>query len=173
MHLIPCDETRHGQDILAILNHEILHSTALFDYTPRTSEDMRRWFEHKRNGDFPVLGVIDDNDRVLGFASYGTFRAWPAYKYTVEHSIYVNQEHRGKGLGDRLMQGLIAEATNHGLHVLVAGIESSNTTSIRLHHKYGFTSCGRITQAGFKFGRWLDLDFMQLTLPTPSAPRDG
>jgi L-amino acid N-acyltransferase YncA len=172
MSLIHCDPSFSDQ-ILAIFNDAILHSTALYDYKTRTLESMVTWFENKRKGNFPVLGAVDEAGELLGFASYGTFRAWPAYKYSVEHSIYVATEHRGKGLGKLLLQELIKNARQQNYHVLIGGIDSQNAVSIRLHKRFGFEHAGTIRQVGFKFGKWLDLDFYQLILDTPASPLDG
>ncbi len=169
MHVIDCDNS-HSDAILAILNDAIVNSTALYDYRPRTPEMMSAWFDAKRRGDFPVIGVISDDGELMGFASYGTFRAWPAYKYTVEHSLYVAQPYRGRGLGKLLLQQTIERAEAQGYHVLVAGIDSTNAVSIALHERFGFERVGTMPQVGYKFGRWLDLCFYQLILKTPAAP---
>jgi phosphinothricin acetyltransferase len=173
MKLVRCDRARHSEAILAILNEAIAHSTALYDYQPRTAQNMAQWFDAKEQRNFPVIGAEDASGELMGFASYGTFRAWPAYKYSVEHSVYVEARHRGKGLGRQLLGELIAEAERQQYHTLVGGIDAANRVSIRLHESLGFTSCGVIRQAGFKFGRWLDLAFYQLILSTPAAPADG
>jgi L-amino acid N-acyltransferase YncA len=170
MRLVPCDEQRHADAILAIFNEAIVNSTALYDYKPRAPDSMKTWFAVKRSQGFPVIGVEDDAGELLGFASYGTFRAWPAYKYTVEHSIYVRSDRRGAGLGRRLLQALIAAAGDHDVHVMVGGIDAENTASIALHEQLGFKHAGTIRQAAFKFGRWLDLAFYQLVLQTPREP---
>ena len=167
MKLIRCDARFAGQ-ILAIFNEAILNSTALYDYKPRTLDSMGVWFENKRKGNFPVLGLVSDSEELLGFASYGTFRAWPAYKYSVEHSIYVAAQHRGKGLGKKLLQHTIDEARIQNYHVLIGGIDSQNTASIRLHRQFNFEHAGTLRQVGYKFGRWLDLEFYQLILATPT-----
>src|SRR5271156_3151246 len=159
MNFMECTEGSHGMAILDILNHAIVNSTALYDYRPRSPESIRSWFEAKRKGAFPVIGAIEDDGTLTGFASYGTFRVWPAYKYTVEHSVYVHHAHRGKGLGRELMKHLISRAGRDGYHVLVGAIDAENQTSIALHEKLGFTHSGTIRHAGFKFGRWLDLVF--------------
>jgi L-amino acid N-acyltransferase len=172
MKLTRCDSS-FAQQILAIFNDAILHSTALYDYKPRTLESMELWFENKRKGTFPVIGAVTESGELLGFASYGTFRAWPAYKYSVEHSIYVAAEHRGKGVGRQLLQQVIDEAGAQNYHVLIGGIDSQNAASIHLHRQFGFQHAGTLRQVGFKFGRWLDLDFYQLTLATPHQPSDG
>ncbi|GAA5167616.1 N-acetyltransferase family protein [Viridibacterium curvum] len=173
MRFISCHVDTHADRILDILNEAILNSTALYDYKPRTLESMRAWFMTKASNSFPVIGLEDDAGVLLGFASYGTFRAFPAYKYSVEHSVYVHKDHRGKGIGLALMQRLIAMARENAVHVLIGGIDIENTGSIALHEKLGFTHAGTIRQAGFKFGRWLDLGFYQLILDTPEVPVDG
>ena len=171
LKIIECDEKRHSEAILAIFNDVIATSTALYDYQPRTPEVMRNWFEAKRKGRYPVIGVEDSSGQLLGFASYGTFRAWPAYKYSVEHSVYVDARFRGRGIGRLLLQQIIASAKDY--HVLIGGIDAANKPSIALHESLGFTHCGTIPQVGFKFGRWLDLSFYQLILPAPPQPVDG
>src|SRR5262245_16505218 len=106
MPLIDCD-TSHAAPILAILNDAIATSTALYDYRPRTPDMMDAWFDAKRKGNYPVIGVTSDAGELMGFASYGPFRAWPAYKYTVEHSLYIARPFRGRGLGRRLLTQII------------------------------------------------------------------
>ncbi len=173
MHFVPCTHDRHARAIVNIFNEAILNSTALYDYTPRPLESMADWFRQKAEARHPVIGVEDASGTLLGFASYGQFRVRPAYKYTVEHSVYIHHEHRGRGLGPLLMRRLIDHAAAEDYHVLVGGIDASNAASIRMHERLGFTHSGTIQQAGFKFGRWLDLAFYQLILSTPREPRDG
>lgn len=170
---VDCSYARHASAILTIFNDAILHSTALYDYQPRTLETMQAWFQVKAAGGFPVLGIENAAGELMGFASYGAFRAYPANKYTVEHSVYVDGRFRGLGLGEALMRLLIDRAQQAQLHVLVGGIDATNAGSIRLHEKLGFVHAGTIRHAGFKFGRWLDLAFYQLLLETPVAPIDG
>ena len=171
--IVDCTFERHADAILAIFNDAILTSTALYDYQARTSQNMVTWFEAKRAGHFPVIGVENADGTLMGFGSYGTFRAFPAYKYTVEHSVYVHRDHRGKGLGRVLMQALIDAARRNDLHAMVGGIDAANAGSIALHEGLGFKHVGTLPQVGFKFGRWLDLAFYQLLLETPSHPIDG
>jgi L-amino acid N-acyltransferase len=173
MHLVNCTHERHAQPMLDIFNEAIANSTALYDYHPRPLAAMQSWFAVKAAGNLPVIGLESAAGELLGFASYGTFRERPAYKYTVEHSVYIHKNHRGQGLGLRLMRELIALAQQQQVHVLVGGIDASNQASIALHTQLGFVHAGTITQAGFKFGRWLDLAFYQLTLQMPEAPVDG
>lgn len=173
MNVVPCDAARHSAAILAIFNDAIANSTALYDYKPRAPESMVGWFEAKAKGRYPVIGVENESGELMGFASYGAFRAWPAYKYTIEHSIYVDARFRGRGLGRLLLKEIIAAAQAQDYHVMVGGIDAANTVSIQLHESLGFAHCGTVRQAGFKFGRWLDLAFYQLILRTPAAPVDG
>lgn len=173
MQLVVCNLAEHGAAILEILNDAIVSSTALYDYRPRPLASMDAWFEAKRAGNFPVWGATDEAGKLLGFASYGTFRAWPAYKYSVEHSVYVARDARGGGVGATLMRRLIESAIEQQKHVLIGGIDADNAASIAFHERLGFVHAGTVKQAGFKFGRWLDLAFYQLILPTPSAPSDG
>lgn len=173
MKIVRCTYSRHASQILEVFNEAILTSTALFDYEPRAPETMVAWFNAKESGNFPVIGIEGSDGQLLGFASYGTFRAWPAYKYSVEHSVYVHKDHRGKGLGRILMQQLISAAEEQNYHVLIGGIEAANSGSINLHEALGFSHVGTIRQAGFKFGRWLDLSFYQLILQTPTNPSDA
>jgi phosphinothricin acetyltransferase len=171
--IVHCSFERHADAILDIFNEAIANSTALYDYKPRTPQSMVAWFEAKRSGNFPVIGLEDDDGALVAFGSYGTFRAWPAYKYTVEHSVYVHKDHRGRGLGRTVMRELIAAAKRNGLHAMVGGIDASNKGSIALHEGLGFKHVGTLPQVGFKFGRWLDLAFYQLLLDTPVHPVDG
>jgi L-amino acid N-acyltransferase len=171
MRLSPCPEScKPG--ILAILNEAITDTTAIYDYRPRTLESMDAWFQTKISGGFPVIGAFDDSGRLLGFGTYGTFRNWPAYKYSVEHSLYVGSAQRGRGIGKALLLALVGEAESQGYHTLIAGIDSENRTSIGLHRKAGFSECGTLRQVGFKFGKWLDLVFYQKLLGTPLNPTE-
>lgn len=173
MHVVDCSYERHAGAILAIFNDAIVNSTALYDYVPRPPESMVGWFRAKQERAFPVIGVENDAGELLGFASYGSFRAWPAYKYTVEHSVYVHKDHRRGGIARVLMHELVERARSQDYHVLVGGIDMDNRGSIALHESLGFVFGGSVRQAGFKFGRWLDLGFWQLVLDTPHAPHDG
>ncbi len=173
MKFVECDLQSHGTAILEIFNEAIANSTALYEYKLFPPEKMTAWFAEKRAGNYPVIGGVDANGTLRGFASYGVFRARPAYKYSVEHSVYVHKDHRGKGIGRELLKRIIDAARDQNYHVLVGGIDAENKASIELHKQFGFMYSGTITQAGFKFGRWLDLVFYQLTLKTPAAPIDG
>lgn len=170
---LDCKEDVHGAAILAILNDAIVTSAALYDYTPRPPEAMKTWFATKRTNGFPLIGAVDNDGELLGFASWGHFRMFPAYKYSVEHSVYVRKDQRGNGLGKALMQQLISRAKSSQVHVLIGCIDASNEASIALHKKLGFTHSGTFPEVGFKFGKWLDAAFYQLNLEGPQEPHDG
>lgn len=171
--LVDCVYARHAVGILDIFNEAIVTSTALYDYQPRPLASMESWFAAKAKGNFPVIGVEDAQGTLLAFGSYGAFRAWPAYKYSVEHSVYVHKDHRGHGLGMKVMQALIEAARQRDVHAMLGGIDVQNTASVALHQRLGFQHVGTLPQVGFKFGRWLDLAFYQLLLDTPLQPVDG
>jgi len=170
MRLIQCTREQHAGAILRLLNDAILNTTALYDYRPRSPESISAWFDGKAEGNFPVLGMQGESGALLGFASYSAFRPHAAYKYTVEHSVYVDADHRRRGVAAALMQALISAARQQEYHVMVGGIDASNEASIGLHEKLGFTHVGTLRHAGFKFERWLDLAFYQLILDTRGNP---
>lgn len=149
--------------ILAIHNDAIRNTTAIWIDAPVELEDRRAWLrEHGRRG-FPVLVAVDAGD-VMGIASYGDFNPRDGYRYTVENSIYVRADLRGRGLGTLMMPPLIAEARKAGKHTMIAAIEAGNDASIRLHARFGFRKAAHLPEVGRKFDRWLDLVLMQLML---------
>jgi L-amino acid N-acyltransferase YncA len=157
--------------ILEIYNDIILTTTAVYQYVPQTTEMRRAWYDSKLKDGFPVF-VAESEGRVVGFSSYGPFRAWAAYKYTVENSVYVAADQRGNGIGKLLMTPLIDTAKQQDLHAIIAGIDASNLGSIKLHQSFGFEGVAHFRQVGYKFGHWLDLKFMQLLLNTPQHPKE-
>jgi phosphinothricin acetyltransferase len=158
-------------DILRVYNQAIEKTTAVFEYRPHTLEMRREWFKAKQAVSLPVLVAVE-SEAVLGFASYGPFRAWPAYKYSVELSVYVDEAARGRGIGSALVRGILATARERDLHVVMAGITSDNAVSLRLHEKLGFVEVAHIREVGYKFGRWLDLKLLQIVLDGPRQPTD-
>jgi len=172
MKFIDCTYELHAPEILAIFNHAILNTTALWEYKARTMDTMKAWFETKAAGNFPVIGTIDESGKLIGFASYGTFRPWAAYKYSVEHSVYLRADHHGKGLGKLFIHELIQRAKDQGVHTIIGAIDADNKSSIAFHEKLGFEYAGTLKQAGYKFGRWLDFVFYQLILETPAHPTE-
>ncbi|MDH1264230.1 GNAT family N-acetyltransferase [Pseudomonas sp. GD03944] len=150
--------------ILAIYNDAVLNTTAIWNETEVDLANRQGWLNDREAAGFPVLVARTPEGEVLGYASYGTWRSIEGFRHTVEHSVYVRSDQRGQGLGPALMQALVARARHAGLHVMVAAIEAENQASIRLHERLGFVTTGQMPQVGRKFGRWLDLTFMQLIL---------
>ena len=163
----------HLPVIQEILNDAILNTTALYEYAPRSAEAMREWLAVRVRDGIPVIGIEWEPGVLAGFATWGPFRPRAAYKYSAEHSVYVAERFLAAGIGRQLMEAIIAEAKQAELHMLIAGIDATNVASIALHRSLGFRCCGTVREAGFKFGRWLDLEFWQLILPTPEQPVDG
>jgi L-amino acid N-acyltransferase YncA len=171
--IIICSAELHGEAIREIFNDAIVNTTALYDYTPRSMDTVRQWFGEKAKAGWPVIGAIDASGQLRGFASYGPFRPWPAYKYTIEHSVYVHPRQRRQGVARALLRQLVGMARERQFHVMIGGIDADNAASIALHEQLGFAHAGTIGHAGFKFGRWLDLAFYRLQLPGPDLPREG
>lgn len=157
--------------ILDIYNDAILYTTAVYAYKPVTLENRIDWYEQKKADGYPIF-VYELDNKVVGFATFGPFRAWPAYKYSIEHSIYVDKEYRKNGIGKSLMKELIAIAQKREYMTLIAGIDAENEKSIALHQNYGFVHAGTIKKSGYKFNRWLDLAFYQLELNGPKNPTE-
>ena len=149
--------------ILAIYNDVILHTTAVYDYEPHTLEMRKQWLKTKQEQGFPVF-VATENERVVGLSSIGPFRAWAAYKYSVENSVYVASGSRGKGIGKLLIPPLIESSRQLHLHTIIAGIDATNEASLKLHEYFGFKEVAHFKEVGYKFNRWLDLKFLQLLL---------
>jgi len=148
--------------ILEIYNHVILNTTSVYSEEPHTLDMRLSWYRDRIANGFPVF-VADEDGRVAGFSSFGHFRVWPCYRYTVENSVYVHPDHRGKGLSKLLIQPLIDRAREMGMHTMIAGIDADNVVSYRLHQSFGFVEVAHFREVGFKFGRWLDLKFMELS----------
>jgi len=151
------------ESMLAIYNDVIINTTAVYDYQPRTSDAQRQWFETKQAQRLPVL-VAHDGATIIGFGSFGPFRPWPAYQFTVENSLYVDSTFRRKGVGTALLASLVYAAGIAGYHVMVAGIDATNEASLALHRRAGFRPVGHFREVGWKFERWLDLVFMEKML---------
>jgi L-amino acid N-acyltransferase len=167
MKVIPCQFSLHGQAILAIYNEAIATSTALYEYQPRTLATIETWFKTKAEDNYPIIGMEDSSGNLMGFATYGTFRPYAAYQYSVEHSVYVDAQFRNRGVGKRLLQEIISLAKQQNYHTMIGGIDGSNKISIKLHQSLGFVHCGSIKEVAFKFDRWLNLEFYQLLLSSP------
>jgi L-amino acid N-acyltransferase YncA len=146
-------------EILAIYNEVIRTSTSVYTETEYSLQQGRLWFESKRDGG-PFI-VARDASGIAGFGSFGEFRKWPCYRHSVEHSVYVRADCRGQGVGRALLVELLARAAAAGKHVVLAAVDADNVASLALHQQLGFDFVGRFREVGFKFGRWLDLVFLQ------------
>lgn len=155
--------------ITAIYNDAVIHTTAIWNNIEVDAANRAAWLAERRRQSYPVLVAVDERG-VLGYASFGDWRAWDGYRHTVEHSVYVHKDRRGSGIGKALMDELILRARSIGKHVMVAGIEARNETSLRLHRKLGFEQAGHLKEVGAKFGGWLDLVFLQLMLDRRTRP---
>ena len=158
------------EGIRAIYNDAVLHTTAIWNERVVDTANRLAWLGDRRRAGYPVLVAVEGEDAVLGYASFGDWRAFDGYRHTVEHSVYVRADCRGRGIGATLMTRLIERARRAGKHVMVAGIDAGNAGSIRLHEKLGFRQVGLLPEVGTKFGRWLDLAFLQLTLDGRDDP---
>ena len=154
-------KTDDTQAILDIVNHNILHSTSLYDYNIRSYEQQKTILEEKINKNFPVI-VAELDGIVVGFGMYSEFRFREAYQFTVEHSVYVNEDFQSKGIGKQLLQELINLARKQKFHTMIGVIDSENQSSVVFHEKFGFKTVGIIKESGYKFDRWLDSVLMQL-----------
>jgi L-amino acid N-acyltransferase len=168
----------HIPAITAIYNDAVLTSTAIWNDSVVDVADRLRWLEARERDGFPVIVALDDDadggdgsGDAVGFATFGPFRPHDGYRHTVELSVYVRGDQRGRGVGRMLVEALIALARQRGAHVMVAAIESGNAASIRLHERLGFERAGTLRQVGAKFGTWLDLVLLQLALDDEPLPR--
>jgi L-amino acid N-acyltransferase len=157
-------------EILQIYNEVIANSTAIYSEQPVPLEDRVTWFHTRRAQHYPVF-VATDASGVVGFSSFGDFRAWPCYRFTVEHSVHVRADQRSRGIGRALIEALVPEASVLGKHVLIAGIDASNIASLSLHRRLGFEQVAHFREVGRKFDRWLDLVFMQRILDSSTSPQ--
>jgi L-amino acid N-acyltransferase len=148
--------------ILAIYNDAVMKTTAIWNEAPSDLASRQVWFAQRKSAGFPVL--VADDDKVLGYGTFGEFRPFEGYRYTVEHAVYVLDEAQGRGIGKMLLQELIKEARRLGKRVMVGAIDASNYASLALHETMGFEETGRMPGVGEKFGKRLDLVLVQLTL---------
>ncbi|MBI0330336.1 GNAT family N-acetyltransferase [Burkholderia plantarii] len=158
------------EGITAIYNDAVMNTLAIWNETAVDAANRTAWLTDRGRAGYPVLVAVDAAQQVLGYASFGDWRPFDGFRATVEHSIYVRSDQRGNGIGRLLMTALIERARAIGKHVMVAGIEANNAGSIRLHETLGFENTGTLRQVGMKFGQWLDLTFMQLTLDARATP---
>jgi L-amino acid N-acyltransferase YncA len=158
--------------ILSIYNDAVLHTTAVWTDGASDLAERQKWFSARSRAGFPVL-VAEASQRVIGFSSFGEFRSWPGYRYTVENSVYVDPAFHRQGAARALLRALIERAIALEKHVIVAAIEVSNEASLALHRSEGFVEHGRIPEVGCKFGRWLDLLLLSRKLDRRAGPGDA
>lgn len=150
--------------ILEIYNEAVLNTTATYDYEPRTMEHRRAWFEDHVKTNYPVFVAVDPAGRVVGWSSLSRYHDRMGYRFTCENSVYVAADRRGQGIGKLLLAPLIEAARERKFRAIIAAIDAANPVSIRLHAAFGFEQAGHFKQVGFKFGRWLDVVYMELLL---------
>lgn len=150
--------------ITAIYNHAVLHTTAIWNDTTISVQNRIDWLRQRQAQGYPVLVAVNQANEVLGYASFGDWRPFDGYKQTVEHSVYVREGQQGTGIGTALMRSLMLRARQLDKHVMVAAVDADNIASIKLHLALGFQQVGLMPQVGRKFGRWLDLVWLQLIL---------
>lgn len=158
-----------AQGLAEIYNHAVENTVAILNETLVDAGNRAAWVAQRQGDGFPVL-VAEEDGRVIGYASYGPWRPFHGFRETVEHSVYVRDGQRGKGLGRQLMRALIDQAKSDGLHMMVAAVTAGNDASIRLHEALGFEVTARMPQVGQKFGDWLELIFLQLRLDDRPSP---
>jgi len=156
--------------ILVLYNQAVRETTAAWTGVEETLNDRLTWFECRKKNGLPVIVAVDAEEDVAGFASYGPFRTKEGYRFTAEHTVYVDASRHRQGIGRNLMKHLIAIAEAKGIHMLVGGVDGDNSASIALHEALGFEVSGRLPQSGTKFGRWLDLVFVTRVLNGADAP---
>lgn len=149
--------------ITAVYNDVLLTSTAIYSDQPTTVAERLAWWRSRSAQNYPTLVALE-GDSVIGFSSFGDFRSWPGYRYTVEHTVHVHASWRGRGAGSGLLKALIPRAAALGKHVMIGGIDAENAASLRFHERLGFERVAHFREVGFKFGRYLDLIFVQLPL---------
>jgi phosphinothricin acetyltransferase len=159
--------------VCAIYNDAVENTTAIWNEVLVDVANRVDWLAARRKGGFPVLVAVDDAGGVLGYASFGDWRAFDGYRHTVEHSVYIRSDQRGRGIAGLLMNALVERARALNKHIMVGAIEAGNASSIRLHEKLGFEQVGLMKEVGMKFGKWLDLVFMQLKIDHRSTPDGG
>ncbi|MGE8453558.1 MAG: N-acetyltransferase family protein [Pseudomonadales bacterium] len=156
--------------VMAIYNDAVVNTTAIWNDTQVDTANRVEWLAARQKAGYPVLVAEDAEEGLVGYASFGDWRAFDGYRYTVEHSVYVRSDQRRKGIAEVMMVALMDRARALGKHVMVAGIEAQNAGSIQLHEKLGFRSVGVLPQVGTKFSKWLDLAFLQIELDQRTEP---
>jgi len=155
--------------ILDIYNHVIINTTAVYSEKPHTLQMRKDWYADRIRNNFPVY-VAHADGKVAGFSSFGHFRVWPCYRYTVEVSVYVEVSFRGNGISKLLLGALVKRAEEMNIHAMIAGISADNEISVNLHRSFGFEEVAHFKEVGYKFDRWLDLKFLELLVANTPGP---
>lgn len=154
-----------------IYNHYVLHSTCTYQEEPESMDGRRQWFR-RHDEKHPII-VAEAGGKVVGWGSLSAYHERSAYRFTVENSIYVHNEHQRRGIGSMLLEELISRARRAGHRVIIAGIDSEQAGSRALHVKFHFEEAGRLSHVGFKFGCWLDVIYMELRLDPVYGSKGG
>jgi L-amino acid N-acyltransferase len=161
------------EDITAIYNSIVLTSTAIYNDTPTSLEDRLAWWQGRVDQGYPLLVAVE-GETVMGYGTFGDFRTWPGYRFTVEGTVHIREGVRGKGIGTQLLTELIGRALALGKHMMIAGVDAENLASLRFLEGFGFIRAGLLRQVGYKFDRYLDLCFLQYPLAGKEPARsDG
>lgn len=155
------------EQITAIYNEVLTTSTAIYNDRPSTVDERLSWWRSRAAQGFPVLAAAE-NAHIAGFATFGEFRSWPGYRFTVEGTVHIHSGSRGKGVGTDLLKAILARARAMDKHIMIAGVDSANTASLRFLQRFGFQRAGELREVGFKFGRFLDLVFLQYWITPPA-----
>lgn len=153
--------------IREIYNEVLAHTTAIYNDRPATREDRVAWWKGRVEQGYPVM-VAEDDGAVTGFASFGDFRSWPGYRFTAEGTVHIRADRRGQGIGTALLKDIVDRARTAGKHIMIAGVDAENAASLNYLERFGFVRAGYLREVGFKFGRYLDLIFLQYWLTPPA-----
>jgi L-amino acid N-acyltransferase len=157
------------EQITAIYNEVLTNSTAIYSDRPATCQERIAWWRGRIENGFPVV-IAAEGEQISGFATFGDFRAWPGYRFTVEGTVHIHANSRGLGVGTKLLDTIVARAREMGKHTMIAGVDSENTASLRFLERYGFARAGHLREVGYKFQRFLDLILLQYWLTRPVRP---
>ena len=154
-------------EITAIYNEVLMNTTAIYNDRPATVEERTSWWRSRVSQAYPVL-VAAEGAQIAGFATFGDFRAWPGYRFTVEGTVHIRSGSRHQGVGTELLKAIVARAHAMGKHVMIAGVDADNAASLKFLARFGFEHAGHLREVGYKFDRFLDLVFMQYWISPPA-----
>lgn len=156
-------------EITAIYNEVLTNSTAIYNDRQATVTERIAWWKSRQEQGYPVFVALIENS-IAGFSSFGDFRSWPGYRFTVEGTIHIHASRRGQGIGTELLNVLVEHARKLGKHVMIAGVDAENSASLRFLERFGFERVAHLREVGYKFNRFLDLIFLQYWLTPSDAP---